>query len=103
MPLNMSTYRLPLRIEVDDIEDTVTIDGVRYSCEMFRRFGIAKLGTWLRINARDITMTVQEVSAGTDLAKQFDQLSGVVRGVEDGPVDARCDADIDRVMPKSGA
>lgn len=94
---------LPLRIEADPETDTVTINGVRYSCEMFRQFGIARLGTWLRIHARDITISVQEVSAGTDLAKQFDQLSGVARGVGEGPVDVRCDADIDRVMPAAGA
>lgn len=75
------TGNFPLRIEVDPETDTVTIAGVRYSCEFFRAAGFAPLGTWLRINARDITITVQHIQAGSDLARQFDELSAVERGV----------------------
>lgn len=79
------TEQLPLRIETDSDTDTITIEGVHYSCEFFRLAGFAPLGTWLRINARDMTITVQHIQAGSDLARQFDQLSAVERGVAEQP------------------
>lgn len=98
MPLEPIT-ETTLRVDQDNFDDTITIEGVRYSREMFRAFGLAPLGTWLRINARDITVTAHQIRAGSDLAKQFDQLSAGERGVK---IDARCDSDTDHLIPTSG-
>lgn len=42
-----------LKIEQDEDRDLVTIEGIRYSRELFRSLGIAPVGAVLRIESRE--------------------------------------------------
>jgi hypothetical protein len=56
---------MTLAIYYDEPRDIVTIEGIRYSGELFRSFDIAPTGTLLRIMARDDgIVTLQKYAPG---------------------------------------
>lgn len=69
----------PFAFQHNPHDDTVTICGVRYSCEFFRSMGYSAPGTWLRIEKRTGPKGNRNVSVfkpNPDLHKTFDILTG---------------------------
>lgn len=64
-----------LRIDYDKYTDVLTVDGIRYSAELFRIFAFCKQGTWLRLEKRqDGVVTVS--TPGPELERKFDAIAG---------------------------
>ena len=64
-----------MEIKHDPATDTVLIEGVTYSCEVFRCLALASPGSWLRIEERrDGVITVFSPSDETE--KAFDLIVG---------------------------
>jgi len=72
-----------LEIYYDEQADVVTICGVRYTGELFRRFGLASPGTWLRIEERRSDGNVVVFEPGEETRRSFDAITG--RGLASHP------------------
>ena len=67
----------PLRIEYDFIGDVLTIEGVRYSGDLFRSFGLTPTREgflYTIINRQDGVVTIQQVQ-DVELYRRFDLLA----------------------------
>lgn len=70
-----------LQVSYDREMDVITIEGIRYSGELFRTFGMAPVGTWLRIMERE-NLVLTTYTPSKDLAIKFDSLLRAANGRE---------------------
>lgn len=65
--------KVPLDIEFDVALDTVTINGMQYSCEIFREFGLQPLDPdkLFKIVSNDTGIVVVQVVKDHELSHQF--------------------------------
>jgi hypothetical protein len=64
-----------LQVDYDPRSDIITIDGVRYSAEIFRTLALCEPGTWLRFDSRKDGV-VSLFTPGEELERAFDLMSG---------------------------
>jgi hypothetical protein len=63
----------PLSFKYNARDDVLTVEGVSFSGELFRAFGLVQPGTWLRVEERcNGVITVYQPAA--ELAAKFDEL-----------------------------
>ena len=71
----------PLQFDYDVASDILTVNGVKYTGEMFRSMALAPAGTWLRLDGRSedgAKVFIRTVSP--ELERTFDAAIGI--GVE---------------------
>ena len=73
--LTQSPPQLSLSISYDYLTDIFTIEGVKYSGQMFRMLGVAEPGTWLRIDERKDQM-LQLTTVSDSIGTTFDAIVG---------------------------
>lgn len=66
----------------DPFRNEVTIFGVRYSIDLFRHLGVAKLGDWVRIEKREGEVLTLRLASGGDWPTERASLLSLLREVE---------------------
>ena len=64
-------------IHFDQDSQTLTICGVTYSAGYFEGMGMSPVGTWIRINGRNMHGVVTVFSVNGSMAKTFDVIAGL--------------------------
>jgi hypothetical protein len=75
-----------LALSYDEAGDVLTVEGTKYSGEVFRQFGFGTAGRWMRVLSRDDGVVTVEVAA-TDLQADRDRLAAQVAGLVEALTD----------------
>lgn len=74
-PVVMDHFDATLRIEYDQPNDILTVNGISYSGHLFRSLALCEPGTWLRFESRS-NGAICVYAPGADMERTFDVMTG---------------------------